>query len=94
MHRAVSIPDMVLQMSDGAKTVIQIMMEKTDKDRLLQKLKEIGENCRKMLLQWANGFSDKEIAEAMAYKTADVVKTTRLRCLEKLKQLYKTGKTE
>jgi len=26
----------------------------------------------------------------LEYKTADVVKTSRLRCLEKLRQLYKT----
>jgi RNA polymerase sigma-70 factor (ECF subfamily) len=41
-----------------------------------------------MLLLWADGYSDKDIAGLMEYKTPDVVKTTRLRCLEKLKQLY------
>jgi RNA polymerase sigma-70 factor (ECF subfamily) len=93
VHRAVSIPEMLLQMADDAKTAIQAMMDKTDKDILQQKLKEIGENCRRILLQWANGFSDKEIAASLAYKTADVVKTTRLRCIEKLKHLYKADKT-
>jgi RNA polymerase sigma-70 factor (ECF subfamily) len=90
VYRPLAIPDMLLQMADSAKTVVQEMMDKTDKDRLQQKLKEIGENCRKILMQWADGFSDKEIAASLAYKTADVVKTTRLRCLEKLRQLYKT----
>jgi len=32
-----------------------------------------------------DGVSDKEIAEALAYNNAAVVKTTRLRCLEKLR---------
>jgi len=42
-----------------------------------------------MLQQWAEGFSDKEIAVSLNYKNADVAKTSRLRCLEKLKKLYK-----
>ena len=92
VHRALSVPDMLLQMADTAKSVIQEMMEKADKDLVTQKLKEIGENCRQILLQWAEGFSDKEIAASMEYKTADVVKTSRLRCLEKLRQLYKKDK--
>lgn len=92
VHRALSIPDKLLQMADAAKSVIQEMMEKTDKELVRQKLKEIGETCRLLLLQWAEGFSDKEIATLMEYKTADVVKTSRLRCLEKLRQLYKKDK--
>lgn len=92
VHRALSIPDMLLQMADTAKSVIQEMMEKADKDLVTQKLKEIGESCRQLLLRWAEGFSDKEIAISMEYKTADVVKTSRLRCLEKLRQLYKKDK--
>ena len=92
VHRALSIPDMLLQMADTAKSVVQEMMEKADKDLVTQKLKEIGESCRQLLLRWAEGFSDKEIAVSMEYKTADVVKTSRLRCLEKLRQLYKKDK--
>lgn len=88
VHRAVSISDMLLQMADSAKSVIQEMMDKTSKDQLQQSLKEVGENCRRILMFWAEGYSDKEIAAAMEYKTADVVKTSRLRCLEKLRQLY------
>ena len=91
VHRAQSISDIFLQMADTAKTVIQEMMEKTDKSQLKQKLEEIGDNCRRILMQWAEGYSDKEIAASMEYKTADVVKTSRLRCLEKLRQLYKVS---
>jgi RNA polymerase sigma-70 factor (ECF subfamily) len=64
-------------------------MEKNDWDLLHDKLNEIGENCRKLLLSWADGYPDKEIAALLEYKTADVVKTSRLRCLEKLRQSYK-----
>jgi RNA polymerase sigma factor (sigma-70 family) len=91
VNRALSIPDMLLQMADNAKSILQEMVEKTDKVRLKQKLEEIGYNCGRILMQWAEGFSDKEIAAVMEYKTADVVKTSRLRCLEKLRQLYKSG---
>jgi len=89
VNRATSIPDRLLQMADTAKSVIQQMMEKTDRELIKQKLREIGENCRQLLMQWAEGYSDREIAESMAYKTADVVKTSRLRCLDKLRQSYK-----
>jgi len=93
VNRSMAIPDMLLQMADTAKSVIQELMEKADKDLVAQKLKEVGENCRQLLLRWAEGLSDKEIAISMEYKTADVVKTSRLRCLEKLRQLYKKDKT-
>jgi len=91
VHHALSISAMLFQMADTAKSVIQEIMERTDRELMQQKLNEIGENCRQLLLQWAEGFSDKEIAATMEYKTADVVKTSRLRCLEKLRQLYKIG---
>jgi RNA polymerase sigma factor (sigma-70 family) len=89
IHRTLSISDMLTQLSDPAKSIIQQLSEQTDSELLRRKLLEIGENCKQMLLLWAEGFSDKEIAQSMEYKTADVVKTSRLRCLEKLRQLYK-----
>jgi len=88
VHRTISIPDMLLHVADSAKSIIQDMIERTDRELIKQKLNEIGENCRQILLYWAEGSSDKEIAMALDYKTADVVKTSRLRCLEKLRQLY------
>ena len=90
VHRTGDFSAVLLHMADEAKTIIQEMMDKTDAAQLKQKLKEIGENCRQLLLHWADGYNDKEIASLFEYKTADVVKTTRLRCLEKLRQLYKT----
>ena len=89
IHRTLSISDLLSQLSDPAKSVIQQMSEQTDSELLKQKLMEIGDNCKQMLMQWADGCSDREIAQTMGYKSADVVKTSRLRCLEKLRQLYK-----
>ena len=92
VHRAISISNMLIQLTDTARSVIQGMIDKTDLELIRQKLKDTGTNCRQVLLQWAEGASDKEIAVLMNYKSADVVKTTRLRCLEKLRQLYKEHK--
>ena len=89
VNKSVGIPEVLVQVADSAKTILQELMDRTDKDQIRQKLNELGDNCKKILRQWAEGYSDKEIAAALDYKTADVVKTSRLRCLEKLRQLYK-----
>ena len=88
VHQTTAIDDMMMQLSDTAKPVIQQLIERSDLEVLKNKIKELGENCRKLLEMFADGYNDKEIATAMEYKTADVVKTSRLRCLDKLRQLY------
>ena len=90
VHQTVSITELLSGVSDAARSVVEKLVEKTDWEILKQKMNEIGENCRQLLLLWADGCSDKEIALSLEYKTSDVVKTSRLRCLEKLRQLYKT----
>lgn len=88
IHQTTPISDMLTIIADTAKTVIQQLIEKTDFDILKNKMAELGDNCKKLLAMFADGYSDKEIAVLMEYKTADVVKTSRLRCLDKLRQLY------
>jgi len=89
VYQTASISDMLLQLSDTGKSVVQKLIDKSDWDFLKQKLNELGDTCRQLLTLSADGYSDKEISTLMEYKTADVVKTSRLRCLEKLRQLYK-----
>jgi len=89
VHQTTAINDWLLQLSDTGKSIIQKIIDKTDRDLLKQKLNELGDTCKRLLTFSAEGYSDKEIGELMEYKTADVVKTSRLRCLEKLRQLYK-----
>ena len=89
IHQTLSISDLLLEISDHSKSIVQKLVDKTDWELLRERLVQVGENCRQMLLLWADGYSDKDIAGLMEYKTPDVVKTTRLRCLEKLKQLYR-----
>jgi RNA polymerase sigma factor (sigma-70 family) len=88
IHRTTSTPDLLSQLSDSAKSIIQQLADRSDFEVLKLKLNELGDNCRKLLGLFADGYSDKEIAITMDYKTAEVVKTSRLRCLDKLRQSY------
>lgn len=89
IHQTADVSDMLYQLSDTSKTIIQQLMEQADIDLLKKRLHELGTKCRELLLLSADGNSDKELSAQLAYKSADVVKTSRLRCLEKLRQLYK-----
>jgi RNA polymerase sigma factor (sigma-70 family) len=89
VHQTASITDMLFQLSDSSKTIIQQLVEQADFDLLKQRLSELGDTCQELLRLSADGYSDREIAAQMEYKTADVVKTSRLRCLDRLRQLYK-----
>jgi RNA polymerase sigma-70 factor (ECF subfamily) len=91
VHNTRCVTDMLYSLSDSAKGIVQQLAEKTDWEVLRRKLNELGENCRQLLMYWAEGLSDKQIAASMTYKSADVVKTSRLRCLEKLRQSYKAN---
>jgi RNA polymerase sigma factor (sigma-70 family) len=92
VHQTGELTGLLSQLSDSAKSIIIQLMENTDFDILKQRLEQLGDNCRQLLLLWADGFSDKEIVRQFAYKTPDVVKTTRLRCIDKLRQSYGTKK--
>ncbi len=88
VYKTSPVSDMLMMLADPAKTVVQSLMEKNDGEVLKHKMAQLGENCKKLLTMFADGYNDKELAVIMEYKSADVVKTSRLRCLEKLRQLY------
>jgi RNA polymerase sigma factor (sigma-70 family) len=88
VHQTVSITDMLLHESDAARSILQKLADEADENLLKQRLATLGDSCRQLLQLSAEGLTDKEIAGMMEYKTADVVKTSRLRCLEKLRRLY------
>ena len=88
VHKTASIYDRLILIADPAKTVVQQLIERTDMESLKNKLQELGESCRKLLMLFADGFSDREVSVLMEYKSADVVKTSRLRCVDKLRLLY------
>jgi RNA polymerase sigma-70 factor (ECF subfamily) len=89
MHRPESISDKLLHISDTARSVVQKLIDKADWNLLREKLNQLEDKCRQLLMYWGENYSDKEIASILQYKTADVVKTSRLRCLERLRKLYK-----
>jgi RNA polymerase sigma-70 factor (ECF subfamily) len=89
VHRPESISDRLMLLTDTARSVVQKLIDKADWNLLKEKLKELEEKCRQLLMFWGENYSDKEIASLLNYKTADVVKTSRLRCLERLRKLYK-----
>jgi RNA polymerase sigma-70 factor (ECF subfamily) len=89
VHRPDTISDRLMLLSDSTRSVVQKIIDKADWNLLREKLKELEEKCRQLLSYWGDNYSDKEIASLLNYKTADVVKTSRLRCLDRLRKLYK-----
>lgn len=91
-YRNKEIDSLIINLPDQARNVVQQMIDKGNQLLLMQKVKELGEKCRELLLLYEDGYNDKEIAQQMQYNSAEVVKTTRLRCLEKLREKVFTKK--
>ncbi|HEX6224015.1 MAG TPA: sigma-70 family RNA polymerase sigma factor, partial [Chryseolinea sp.] len=70
---------------DKARNIVQQLIKLNEQTLLMDHIKALGEKCRQVLLLFEDGYTDKEIAIQMEYNTPEVVKTTRLRCLEKLR---------
>lgn len=77
---------MTASLPDKARNIVQLIIDKGNRLNLARQIRELGDKCQKLLLLFEDGYSDKEIAKMMEYNTADVVKTSRLRCLEKLRE--------
>ena len=75
------------KLSDKARNVIEQLIEKEDRSFIMQKIKALDDKCRQLLLLFEDGLSDKEVAQMMQYNSAGVVKTSRHRCLEKLRKM-------
>jgi len=85
MEDTIPYDSLAYELPDETRSIIQKLIAKDERQQILEKLNEIGDKCKELLLMFEDGYNDKEIAEFMKYHSADVVKTTRLRCLEKLK---------
>ena len=86
VHQTASISSLIMELPDRARDAVQELITKSDRNLMWQKLQEIGEKCKQMLLLFEDNYSDKEIAVLMQYSSADVVKTSRLRCIDKLRE--------
>lgn len=74
---------------DASKDFMRKMISHEELKGVKQKLSQLSENCNKMLLMSAEGYSPGEIAEALNLATARSASSQRYKCLEKLKKLMK-----
>ncbi|MFD2933306.1 RNA polymerase sigma factor [Spirosoma flavum] len=89
VHYTTSLDDSLMQLPDEARSVVQHLIAQSDVEKLHQQLRDLGEKCRTMILSWGEGYSDDEIAQAMGYNSSAVAKTSRLRCIEKLRERFR-----
>ncbi|MES2645921.1 MAG: sigma-70 family RNA polymerase sigma factor [Bacteroidota bacterium] len=86
VHQTMPMPELLNQLPDQARTVIEQLMDQQKQAAIQTNLDAIGQKCRALLLLFEDGLTDREIADELEYNSAAVVKTTRLRCLEKLRE--------
>jgi len=89
VHQPAAAPELLSQLPDSTKTAIEKMIDQQKVQQIKYFLDTIGEKCKEILLLFEDGYTDNEIADKLEYNNAAVVKTTRLRCLEKIKQKFK-----
>ena len=94
VNRGAAIDDYLLILADESRNIIDRLIEQYDTELLQRRINELGEKCRKMILAWGEGFMDQEIAQDLGYQSGAVVKTSRLRCLDKLRKSYQGGDTQ
>jgi RNA polymerase sigma factor (sigma-70 family) len=86
VHQTIPMPELLNQLPDQARTVIEQLVSQQKQEAIQTNLDAIGQKCRAILLLFEDGLTDREIAEELEYNSPAVVKTTRLRCLEKLRE--------
>jgi RNA polymerase sigma factor (sigma-70 family) len=85
-NQALALDDAFHQLPDAARSVVEKMITQQQIELTRQKLAELGDKCRTILQLFEEGLTDKQIAGELNYQNAAVAKTTRLRCLEKLRE--------
>lgn len=81
--------EILYPMQDETKSIIQKIIEQEEEKSLFIRMNQIGGKCKELLTMWAEGKSDKDIMGVLAYHTVDVVKVSRMRCISKLREIYK-----
>lgn len=61
-----------------------LIIDQSKIDQLDQLLQKLGKNCKEVLMHWANGYSMKEIAELMDYKSDMMAKKKKYKCFKEL----------
>jgi len=86
VHQAVDLSDFSAIIPDN-QTILQKLIQQSEIQLIYQKLALIGQKCQDLLKLWNEGFTDDEIMDTLDYNSTDVVKSSRQRCLSKLKDL-------
>ncbi len=89
INKTVSINELQIHISDDSQSVIEQLIKKADAEALKQQLNQLCYKSQRLMLLAAEGYTDKEIATEMHFKTQNVVKTSRLRCIHRLRLLNK-----
>lgn len=85
VNKTMPVNEMLDQLPDSTRSIVEKLIDAQRIAAIKLQLDAIGEKCKEILLLFEDGMTDKEIAETLAYNNAAVAKTTRLRCLEKLR---------
>jgi RNA polymerase sigma factor (sigma-70 family) len=88
VHQSTNADKLLTILPDEARNIVQKLVEAHDYQLLQQRLAQLGEKCKQLLLLFEDGYTDRQAAELTGYNNAAVVKTSRLRCMDKLKLLY------
>lgn len=88
-NRAATFESLAFSLPDEVQGVVEKMMDQFNRNMVATHVNATGEKCMNILQLFEEGFSDKDIAEQLNYQTAAVAKTSRLRCLDKLRMLIK-----
>lgn len=89
VYQADGIEKFMAILPDNTRGIVEQLADKYEIEQLERKVSELGEKCKKMILAWGEGFKDEEIAGVLGYQSASVAKTSRLRCLDRLRELYR-----
>jgi RNA polymerase sigma factor (sigma-70 family) len=89
IHETKPIEEWHLATPDDAKNILQKLISENEIYVLKGKIRLLGEKCQQMLMAWGDGFSDIKIAEELGYQTASLAKVSRLRCMDKLREMYR-----
>jgi RNA polymerase sigma-70 factor (ECF subfamily) len=77
------------QLPDTARSHVDKWIDKNDERHMLleKKIKNLNKRHQQVMKLYEDDYSDEEIAKVLEYESAESVKTTRLRCIEKLKEM-------
>jgi len=77
--------DLDAQFDIATDVTPETLILKQDKHDVLQGLlSKLGRNCQEVLMHWANGYSMKEIATMMNYKSDMMAKKKKYKCFKEL----------